>query len=47
MEYFFWWGTKKKKICRVRARRLGNPRRAVEFFGDLEVRRQRNNKKEG
>jgi len=50
MEYLFWWGIKKKgKRPSVRAgpRRLENPRRAVEFFWNLEVRRQRNNKKEG
>lgn len=50
MEYVFWWGIKKRKSAECegrRARRLGNPRRAVEFFGNLEVRRQRNNKKEG
>lgn len=51
MEYLFWLGIgqkRKKAECEGRrGRRLENPRRAVEFFGDLEVRRQRNNKKEG
>jgi hypothetical protein len=43
-------GDKKKekgRVVRAGPRRLENPRRAVEFFWNLEVRRQRNNKKEG
>lgn len=50
MEYLFGGGDKKKKRAECegrKARRLENPRRAVEFFRNLEVRRQRNNKKEG